>query len=182
MIAWVNVSANLMSYLPPSLILSLLPPMAVAPTKVKKKRYPWQTSLDATILSLERTRVVFEGIERDENLDYDLPERPGMLAGQILKHCYEAIDRMLSKQTPCIFKVGYTHCAHFRWYNRKFGYTYDVANKWHQLVVIYAANETISPAFVEGALIQRHKGISYNVLVCYLNFGNLWNIVKINDV
>lgn len=150
-----------MSYVPPSLILSLLPPMAVAPTKVKKKRYPWQTSLDATILSLERTRVVFEGIERDESLDYDLPERPGMLAGQILKHCYEAIDRMLSKQTPCIFKVGYTHCAHFRWYNRKFGYKYDVANKWHQLVVIYAANETISPAFVEGALIQRHKGILY---------------------
>lgn len=32
-------------------------------------------------------------------------------------------------------------------------------NKWERMIVLYVANETISPSFVEGALIQRHKGI-----------------------
>ena len=64
---------------------------------------------------------------------------------------------MLRSQYPCIWKVGYTHCAHFRFYNSKFGYQHEV-DKWQKMIVIYAASETISPAFVEGAIIQRHEG------------------------
>lgn len=122
-----------------------------------KQRYCWQNVLSQETLSLQRTQACFEAIEQDPMLTYDLPPKPCLLAGQILKHCYEAVDKVLAAQTPCIFKVGYTHCAHFRFYNPKFGYRH-ASDKWEKLIVLYAANETISPAFVEGALIQRHKG------------------------
>lgn len=93
----------------------------------------------------------------DVHLDYDLPKKAGLLAGQIMKHCCETMDKYLRMHKPCIFKVGYTHCPSFRWNNPKFGYKYD-CDKWEKMVVIYCASEAISPAFVEGALIQRHKG------------------------
>ncbi|CAL1145939.1 unnamed protein product [Cladocopium goreaui] len=82
-----------------------------------------------------------------------------MLAGQILKYCFDKADQVLAAQAPCIYKFGYTHCAHFRWHNTTFGYK-CAPDKWEKLLVIYAASETISPAYVEGALIQRFKGAS----------------------
>ena len=108
-------------------------------------------------MSLQRTRECFEKIEADPELDYDLPKRPGILAGQILKYCFDKADQVLAAQAPCIYKFGYTHCAHFRWHNTTFGYK-CAPDKWEKLLVIYAASETISPAYVEGALIQRFKG------------------------
>lgn len=80
-----------------------------------------------------------------------------MTAGLILKHCYEALDAILKKEAPCIYKVGYTHDAFFRFYNDVFGYTME-RDGWERMVVLYAASEAVSPAFIEGALIQREKG------------------------
>ena len=80
-----------------------------------------------------------------------------MLAGQIMKHCHEALDRLLHAQWPCIYKIGYTHDPSWRWHNAVYGYRWENA-KWTNLLVIYASSETTSPSFVEAALIQRHKG------------------------
>lgn len=123
----------------------------------KRRRYDWREVLDHETLALPRTQLCFEQIEQDSVLDYRLPEKPGMLAGQIIRHCWETVDCLLQKHEPCIYKIGYTHCASFRWHNKTFGYGH-APEKWDQLVVIYAAKEAISPAFVEGSLIQRHKG------------------------
>ena len=117
----------------------------------------WRTSLDAATLNLPRTRDCFNQIELDDRLHYDLPSRPNITAGLILKHAYSAVDRLIAKYQPCIFKVGYTHCAYYRFYNDLYGYIRET-DRWEKMVVIYAASETTSPAFVEGALIQRHKG------------------------
>ena len=81
-----------------------------------------------------------------------------MLPGQKLRHCYNVMDKMLEVQKPCVFKVGFTHCAYFRFYNKKFGYVYDPYDKWEKMIVIYCSSETISPGYIEAALIQRHKG------------------------
>ena len=121
------------------------------------RRHRWQDVLAEDIRSLPRTQLCFETIERDPVLDYDLPRKAGMLAGQVLKHCFSVVDKMLEEQFPCIWKVGYTHDAHFRFHNAKYGYKQQ-RDKWEKMVVIYASSETISPAFVEGAIIQRHKG------------------------
>ena len=99
----------------------------------------------------------FDKIEMDPKLGYNLPKRPGMIAGQILKHCYGVVDNVVEAHAPCIFTIGYTHCAHFRFYNEKYGYNSD-PSKWERMIVIHAASETISCSFIEAAIIQRHKG------------------------
>ena len=125
-----------------------------------RRRFHWKDVLDPGILALPRTPACFEAIEGDCMLDYDLPRKPGMLPGQIMKHCIGTLDRMLEAQKPCIYKVGFTHNPHWRMHNPMYGYALDVA-KWEKLVVIYASTETTSPSFVEAALIQRQKGPSY---------------------
>ena len=128
--------------------------------KTRRSRH-WTNLLGRDVLSLERTRECFHNIERDSLLGYDLPDqsKSSMLPGQILKHCYAAVDKIVAAQQPCIFKVGFTHDASFRFYNLKFGYKYD-RDKWEKMIVIYAASESISPGYVEAAIIQRHKGLS----------------------
>ena len=122
-----------------------------------RRRRHWMDVLDHVTLSLSRTQRCFEAIERDDKIDYALPAKPNMLAGQIMRHCCETLDALLEDQKPCIYKIGYTHDASWRWHNQKYGYRWEKA-QWSNMLVIYASSETISPAFVEGALIQRHKG------------------------
>ena len=100
--------------------------------KTRRSRH-WTNLLGRDVLSLERTRECFHNIERDSLLGYDLPDqsKSSMLPGQILKHCYAAVDKIVAAQQPCIFKVGFTHDASFRFYNLKFGYKYD-RDKWEK--------------------------------------------------
>ena len=118
----------------------------------------WQNSLDAATLALHRTKFCFDQIESDSRLDYQLPKNATGKAGYIIKNVYASVDRILERWKPCIYKFGYTHCAYFRFYNDMYGYCRE-ADGWEKMVVLYAASETISPSFIEGALIQRHKGI-----------------------
>lgn len=124
-------------------------------------RHHWSNALDFATLELARTRECFELIEAEPCLEYCLPTRPKMTAGAKLKHCYQVMDSILARYKPCIYKIGYTHCAHFRWFNRLFGYARD-KDRWEKMIVVYASSEAISPSFVEGAMIQRQKGSSYD--------------------
>ena len=136
------------------------PPHMLAETASKAsltRHQKWSNALDAATLQLPRTRGCFQLIEAEPCLDYCLPKMPKMTAGAILKHCYETLDRTLSKYKPCIFKVGITHCPHFRFFNETFGYVHE-RDKWEHMLVVYASSEAISPSFIEGAMIQRHKG------------------------
>lgn len=67
------------------------------------------------------------------------------------------VNQVIAKYEPLIYKVGYTHCPHTRFTNRKFGYVLD-RERWERMLVLYAAGEVVSPAFVEAALIQHFKG------------------------
>ena len=116
----------------------------------------WQDALDSSILLMPRTKECFSKIQLDERLGYNLPVK-NAIAGQVLKHCFGVVSRTISKFKPLIFKLGYTHDAYMRMYNRKFGYIHE-RDGWQQMVVLYAAGETISPAFLEAALIQNFKG------------------------
>ena len=119
-------------------------------------RNSWQQTLDPEILELDRTTQCFEMIEKDPCLSYRLPPKK-CLAGRIMRHCFETVESVIERHQPLIFKVGYTHCAYARYYNSKFGYVHN-KDKWEHLLVLYAAGETTSPAFVEAALIQHFKG------------------------
>ena len=121
----------------------------------RAKRIRYTDLLEDEILRFPRTHSCFGLIEKNDNLDYDLP-RKGALAGHILNHCYTVLNSYLQKWEPMTFKVGYTHCAHFRFYNPTFGYKTSI-DKFERMVVVYAAAETISPSFVEAAMIEKFK-------------------------
>lgn len=149
-----------------SLVYTIYPwyrPGSLDPAGVASNHHPhhqrvdWRVVLGNDVLSLPRTWACFEQIEADPLLGYRLPKKPTMLPGQILKHCYDVVDNVLESQYPCIYKVGLTHDAHFRFYNQKFGYRYE-RDKWEKMLVLHAASESISPGFIEAAIIQRHKG------------------------
>ena len=125
---------------------------------------------------MERTEGCFGKIQEDDRLDYWLPKK-GSLAGAVLKHCFKVIDITIQKHAPVTFKLGFTHCPHTRMYNRKFGYRNDA---WENLLVLYVACESISPAFVEAALIQKYKGpwdyalYNTNLLLFFLLHPHFW--------
>ena len=111
-------------------------------------------------MAMPRTQDCFDKIERDFRLDYNLPPKKS-LAGKILAHCFEVMGKIIRKNEPLIYKIGYTHDAHTRFYNSKFGYQRERCG-WENMLVLYAAGETVSPAFVEGALIQQFKGAEHH--------------------
>lgn len=106
-------------------------------------------------MELDRTYECFTLIANDSKLDYSLPKR-NALAGQILKHCADVLDDHLAKKSPMIFKIGYTHCAHTRYYHTGYGYDKDRYSKWERMVVIYASSQSFAAALVEASLIQRY--------------------------
>lgn len=129
----------------------------VPKTTCKKIGHSYVDRLDASVLALPRTEECFSLIEADPNLSYNLPTK-GALAGRVLKHCYRVLDTHLQRGWPMTYKIGYTHSAHCRWYNAKFGYAKDWKNRWEGMIVVYASSETMSASFVEAAMIQRFKG------------------------
>ena len=124
-----------------------------------RTRRHWRQALDDDILAMPRTDDVFNKIENDFRLDYILPPKKS-LAGKILIHSFEVAQKIVQKNEPLIYKIGYTHDAHTRFYNSKFGYQQEKC-RWEKLLVLYAAGETVSPSFVEAALIQQFKGAKH---------------------
>jgi hypothetical protein len=87
-------------------------------------------------------------------ISFQVP-RFGSSAGSVVKHCQEALQSIFGKHDPCIFKIGWTHNAAFRWDNPIYGYRKD-ADRWSHMTVLYISDEPISPAFVEAFLIDQH--------------------------
>ena len=155
-----QIHLHSMSKVPPTMILR---PKTAGPTSTphirafqQDRRLQWQDALDQKVLSMVRTLDCFTKITMDEKLWYDLPPK-GCTAGAVLKHCLQVANKVIEKHKPLIFKFGYCYDAHVRFYNDTFGYVLD-RERWDYLLVVYAAGETTSPAFVEAALIQHFKG------------------------
>ena len=117
---------------------------------------------DEGLNGLPRAWDVFSLIDNDPLLSYRLPT-PGATAGRVLKHAYSVFERLQREHKPMIFKIGITHCAHFRMYNPLFGYK-GGADKFEHLCVIFASAEPYGPAFLEAAMIDRFIGNLFGVV------------------
>jgi hypothetical protein len=120
--------------------------------------------LDDNLRKLDRTFECFSKIKGDPTLELWLPKKSS-LPGLVVKHTMETVDKILEKQWPAVFKFGFTHCPHFRFWN-KFGYAVDKHQKWQMMCVLFASHESTGPAFLEASLIQKYKGN----LHCFINF------------
>lgn len=109
--------------------------------------------LDESLQKLDRTRQVFELIRYEKHIEHKLP-RAGITAGRTLAHASAIFERLMAKHSPMSFKFGITHCAHFRWHHRPYGYKYS-KEKFSNLLILYASSTPIAPAWLEAALIDK---------------------------
>lgn len=130
----------------------------------------WAMLLNDEVLGLARTAQCFQAIDSDPFLNYKLPEK-GAVAGQILKHVYTTLENHLDRHKPSIYKIGYTHNPAWRFHNSQYGYCKNVEG-WEGMTTVFAADNTIAPAFVEAATIQRHLGL----LSMRWFFETFWNV------
>ena len=100
---------------------------------------------------------VFQKIDSDSSLSYRLPPCKAS-AGTVLRHASAVFEGLQLQKKPMTFKFGFSHCAHFRWHNARFGYKHDTVNKFEHLMVVYVASDPIGPAFLEAAMIQKYIG------------------------
>ena len=139
------------------------------PTPCRAPPPLWKDCLSEEVIALPRTMDCFNKIEADQHLDYALPP-PKALPGMVLRHVYKFVDRLIQREWPLIYKLGYTHCPYSRWWNRKYGYVLEKC-QWQRMTVIYCGADTTSAAYIEAALIQRYKGILANDwLKCRVTF------------
>ena len=124
---------------------------------------PWAGKLSCGILGLPRAAQCFAAMNADPTIDCRLPKK-NALTGAILTHACTTVDSILREQGPAVYKIGYTHCPTFRMRNRLYGYVHDRHQKWQQMVVVYCSDEPVGPAFLEAALINKHKGTSSRLI------------------
>lgn len=88
---------------------------------------------------------------------FDVPKARAT-AGHVFQHSVEVLERMFRKHDPCIFKVGFTHDACFRWGNTLYGYA-NAKEKWAQMTILYITDEPYGPAMLEASLIDKFRSI-----------------------
>jgi hypothetical protein len=89
-------------------------------------------------------------------IDFQLPKKKS-LAGAVLHHSVGIMESFLKKQSPAIFKIGWTHDCCWRWSNTIYGYGHSL-DKWSHMTVMYISDEPYTPAMLEAALIEKYSG------------------------
>lgn len=89
-------------------------------------------------------------------ISFQLPPQKA-LAGAALDHAGSTINKLFSKHSPMIWKIGFTHNPVWRWSNKLYGYKCS-KDRWSDMVIVYLAQEPFGPAMLEAALIDKFKG------------------------
>ena len=109
---------------------------------------------DPDLCKLNRSLEVFKKMESQEHMTVSLP-RPGSTAGFVLFHAARCFEMLHKKTQPMIWKFGITHCPHFRWHHRPYGYRY-APEKYEGMLIVYGASQPWGPSFLEAHPIQRY--------------------------
>lgn len=131
-----------------------------SPSRSSSTEERWLASLDPFLMDLERSRECFQKICHEPKIECMLQTRSASLAGTILRHAFNSMEKLFAQHWPMVYKIGFTHDPHSRWWNPVYGYAADKHQRWESMAVIYASVESTGPAFVEAALIQKYKGAS----------------------
>jgi hypothetical protein len=113
--------------------------------------------VDDDVFLLPRSEVSFGHIADDPALTLNLAPK-GSLAGAQLKHMYNFVENLVKRESPLVFKIGYTHDPHTRFRNKRYGYTSDSFHKWQSMAILFAGSNSTAAAYIEAAAIQKFKG------------------------
>ena len=78
--------------------------------------------------------------------------------GAVNKHVYNFVENLVKRESPLVFKIGYTHDPHTRFRNKRYGYSSDSFHKWQSMVILFAGSNSTAAAYIEAAAIQKFKG------------------------
>ena len=126
------------------------------PTACRSQR-DWRLFVDDDVLLLPRSEVSFGLIADDPALSLKLAPK-GSLAGAQLKHVYNFVENLVKRESPLVFKIGYTHDPHTRFRNKRYGYSSDSFHKWQSMVILFAGSNSTAAAYIGAATIQKFKG------------------------
>ena len=87
-------------------------------------------------------------------------------AGTVLHHAICSLHGIFEKQSPMIFKIGFTHNPSWRWSNSVYGYG-SSKDKWEHMIILFLSAEPCGPAMLEAALIHEF-GSTYFELSVFL--------------
>lgn len=112
--------------------------------------------MPADVLQLPRLRSMLDLIRGDAVYQHMLPDATAT-SGQALAHVLARVSSKLRQEYPCVYKFGFTHCLHFRWQNKKYGYVNDV-DKYHTMICVYISRCPTGASLMESILIREHMG------------------------
>ena len=110
-------------------------------------------------------------------IQFRLP-RLGALAGNVVHHATNVLEEVFLVQSPCTFKIGFTHCPLWRWGNKVYGYAAS-KDKWSTMFILYLTAEPYSPSMLEAALIDKYKRPS---LELYMQFSVFVFLTRNNNI
>ena len=116
----------------------------------------WEQWLPTQILSKPCFQNMVSQAASIGRIDFQLPKKKS-LAGAVLHHSVGIMESFLKKQSPAIFKIGWTHDCCWRWSNTIYGYGHSL-DKWSHMTVMYISDEPYTPAMLEAALIEKYSG------------------------
>lgn len=147
---WKSTESKNVSNHPTNRVVSKAP-VKTSTTVDQVKRLP---------LSLQSLPGLQDMFHANECIGFKLPPLYANV-GAVFRHAVKTVELLLQREYPCIFKLGYTHNALFRWENPAYGYALS-RDKWSHMYVIYITDEPYSCAMLEAGLIEKFQGnLSY---------------------
>ena len=78
------------------------------------------------------------------------------LSGRVIRHCSTVLEKLFETEAPLTWKIGVTHCPHWRWTNQLYGYKHG-REKFKHMLIMYMAPEPFSVGMLEAAMIDKYQ-------------------------
>ena len=103
--------------------------LRMLPGPNKTSTYSFRSSFGSESVGIEACSWL---PQQDQMLELQLPLR-GSRSGQVVRHAIEAVERIHQKQSPMVYKRGFTHCPVSRFRNQKYESIVDPHQKWEKI-------------------------------------------------
>lgn len=96
------------------------------------------------------------------------------LSGRVIRHCSTVLEKLFETEAPLTWKIGVTHCPHWRWTNQLYGYKHG-REKFKHMLIMYMAPEPFSVGMLEAAMIDKYQSNWTKKNILYVSFSSfLW--------
>ena len=136
---------------------------------VRDLQQSWEAFMPSEVVALPCLAECLHSVKNDPVFYHCLPKKD-VTAGVMLGHCLTEVSKILKREYPCVFKIGFTHCLSWRWKNPTYGYQGD-RDQYQHMVAVFVSSSAIAAALMEAMLIREHMGHLIALLMAYIFCG-----------